>query len=232
MQEVARWISILGHPFVTATAMVLAGASGRGTAAAARNIAVFVAIAIVPIAILMIRQVRRGAWEHVDASNRRERPALYVVGISALVVWFGYTALTAPRSPLMRELIVTVTMLVLCAILTRWIKVSLHVTIAAFTATALVLYRSPIGWAIAVLVPLLIWSRLRLRRHKPIEVGLGLVIGICAGLALHYPVAVRDDRARSGANAFVRGEDAGEIERIGGADGDDPPIRRLLADLA
>jgi hypothetical protein len=233
MQEVARWISILGHPFVTATAMVLAGAGrGRGTAGVASSVAIFLLIAVVPIAVLMVRQVRRGAWEHVDASNRRERPTLYIVGISAVLAWFAYMAVTQPRSPWMRELVVTMIVLVLCAILTRWVKVSLHVTIAAFSATTLVIAGSPIGWAVAVLVPLLIWSRLRLSRHKPVEVALGLVIGICGGLALHYPVPVGDERAGGGADALIGRENAGQVQRIRCADGDDLAVGRLPANLA
>lgn len=225
MGQVARWVSIVGHPFVTATAMVLAS----GTV---RTVTAFVVIAIVPVAILMFRQVRRGAWEHVDASNRRERPILYIVGIAGALAWFGYLALTEPQSPLMRGLAVTMAMLLLCAILTRWIKVSLHVTFAAYSATALLFFGSPVGWAMAVLVPLLIWSRLRLGRHTLLEVALGLVIGVCAGVALHNPIAIRNERARGGANALIRGEDAGEVQRIGGADGDDLPVEGLAADLS
>lgn len=244
MQQVARWISIVGHPFVTATAMVLAsGTRSSGSAAIASTGAAFVLIAVLPVAILMIRQVRRGAWEHVDASNRRERPMLYIVGIAAVLVWFGYLALTEPRSPLMRGLVVTMVMFLACGILTRWIKVSLHVTFAAYSATTLVFFGSPAGWVIAALVPLLIWSRLRLGRHKPLEVVLGVAIGVSAGLALHYPISIGDESVRRSAdapavskrsesNGLVRSDDAGEVQRIGGADRDDPALAGLAADLA
>src|SRR5687767_277787 len=121
-------------------------ASGRRSQGAA---AAFILIVIVPVAFLMIRQVRRGAWEHVDATHRRERPLLYVVGIAAVLAWFAWLAVMQPRSPLMRGLVVTLMMLLLCAILTRWVKVSLHLTFAAYSATSLLFFRSPVGWAIA-----------------------------------------------------------------------------------
>src|SRR5687767_12172936 len=72
----------------------------------------------------------------------------------------------------------------------------------------------------------------RLRRHQAFEAVLGLVIGVVAGLALHDPIAIRDERAGGGPNALVGSEDPGKIQRIGGADGDDPAVGGLPADLA
>lgn len=91
----------------------------------------------------MWRQVRRGRWENVDASNR-------------------------------------------AALATRWIKVSLHMAFAALAATALALFRSPIGYLLLLALPALVWSRLILGRHTPLEVALGTIIGAGAGAALHY----------------------------------------------
>ena len=45
-----------------------------------RSVGIVVLFTIVPPGVLMWRQVRRGQWENVDASNRGERPILYVVG--------------------------------------------------------------------------------------------------------------------------------------------------------
>lgn len=178
MRKFARAVSILGHPFVTGSLTVLA------TSGARRGL-VFMLIAIVPVAILMVVQVRRGAWEHVDASNVRERPMLYLVGIVATAVAFGYLAYMQPHSPLTRAMGVALGMLVTLAIVTRWIKVSLHVTFAALSATLLLLLRLPLGWVMAALVPLLIWSRLQLQRHTRLEVALGLVAGVATGLLMH-----------------------------------------------
>ena len=76
----ARWISIVAHPFVMVAIMVAASALHSGTAEdALRSVALVGAVTLVPVAVLMIRQVRRGAWENVDASNRAERPILFAV---------------------------------------------------------------------------------------------------------------------------------------------------------
>ena len=173
----ARAISIAGHPFVTATVLMLASAR------AAWGVT-FMLIAIVPVAALMFVQVRRGAWEHVDASNRGERKTLYLVGIAAVLAALAYLVVTQPRSPMTRGVAITAATLLVLAILTRWVKVSLHVFFAALAATTLLDVRPPAGWALAAFVPPLIWSRLHLRRHTPLEVTLGLVAGIVAGLLI------------------------------------------------
>lgn len=174
----ARVISIVGHPFVTGTAIMLVRSGAKVGA-------LFFLIAIVPVAVLMFVQVRRGAWTHVDASNRGERPALYIVGIGASAAAFALIGLMHPSPVLLRAAGITLLMFTVFAVITRWVKVSLHVSIAALAATILVLAGSAVGWVIAALLPALIWSRLHLKRHTWLEVLVGLAGGIAAGLAIH-----------------------------------------------
>jgi hypothetical protein len=164
---VARAISIAGHPFVVATVMILA-TTGRRIGLA------FLAIAVVPLAVLMIVQVRRGKWEHVDASNRGERRSLYVVGLLVALLWVGYLAISARAVPW--RAVVVIAMLLACAVMTRWLKVSLHLFFAAMAAVVVI--------PMAVLVPPLAWSRLHLRRHTAAEVIAGAVMGGVTGLLL------------------------------------------------
>lgn len=142
---------------------------------------------ILPVAALTIIQVRRGAWANADASNPHERPLLYAVGIAGVLALICYLIGNGPHSILLRGALVALGLLLACAITTRWIKVSLHVAAAAFTATALILMGSPVGWIVAVILPLLAWSRLALGRHKPLELAMGLGFGILAGAAMHFP---------------------------------------------
>ena len=57
---------------------------------------------------------------------------------------------------------------------------------AALAATALALMRAPVGYVLLLALPLLVWSRLILRRHTPVEVALGTFIGAGAGGAIHF----------------------------------------------
>lgn len=183
----ARWLSLVFHPFVMVGVMVGAAAAARQTAAeAVRSVSTVVLFTIVPLALLMWRQVRRGRWENVDASNRAERPILYVVGGAGVVALLAYVFVIPQQSFMVRGVGATLGMMAVSALATRWVKVSLHMAFAALAATALVFVRSPIGYALLLALPALAWSRLILKRHTALEVALGTIIGAGAGAALHY----------------------------------------------
>ena len=184
---IARWLSIIFHPFVMVGVMVGTAAAARQTAGeAVSSIAIVALFTIVPLMVLMVRQVRHGAWDNVDASNRAERPVLYLVGGVALVALLAYLLVFRPQSFMLRGAAVTLGMMAVCAAATRWVKVSLHMAFAALAATSLALGRSPVGYALVMALPALLWSRLSLERHTPHEVALGAVIGAAAGAAIHY----------------------------------------------
>ncbi len=147
---IARWLSIVFHPFVMVGVMVGAAAAARQTAGeAVRSVGIVVLFTIVPLAVLMWRQVRRGQWENVDASNRGERPILYIVGGAGVLALLAYVVVIRQQSFMVRGVVATLGMMALSAAATRWVKVSLHMAFAALAATALALARSPIGYAAA-----------------------------------------------------------------------------------
>jgi membrane-associated phospholipid phosphatase len=183
MTGVARWLSLVAHPFVMVGVMVGTVAARRSSAGEAlRSVAIVLAFTVIPMLVLMVRQVRAGAWENVDASNRKERPILYLVcglGLAALV---AYSFLAGAQSFLLHGVVGTLAMVGVCALATRWIKVSLHMAFATLATTCLLLLPSRVGWVLLPLVPALAWSRLFLARHRPLEVILGTAIGLCAAL--------------------------------------------------
>jgi membrane-associated phospholipid phosphatase len=184
---IARWISIIFHPFVMVGVMVGSAAAARqGAEGALRAVAVVVLFTVVPLAVLMWRQVRRGRWQNADASNRAERPMLYIVGGIGLIALVAYLLLVRSQSYMLRGVVATLGMLAVCATATRWIKVSLHMAVATLAATALALARSPMGYMLLLVLPALAWSRLTLERHTPLEVALGTLFGAGAGAAIHY----------------------------------------------
>jgi membrane-associated phospholipid phosphatase len=182
---VARWLSIIAHPFVMVGVMVGAAVATRHSAGEAlRSVLIVAAFTIVPLLALMVRQVRAGAWKNADASNLSERPILYTVGGLGSIALLVYLLVAQPQSHLLRGAAGFVMMFAVCAAVTRWIKVSLHVAFAALAATTLLLIGSPAGWVLLPIVPALAWSRLALQRHRPVEVAVGAVIGVLAGVAI------------------------------------------------
>ena len=185
MNAVARWVSIVGHPFVMTMVMVLGTALHFGTPREAFRALLLVSlIALVPVAALMVRQVRKGSWTNVDASNRAERPLLFTVGIAALAMLLGAVLVFRPGSFLVRGTAGVLLMLAVCAVATRWVKVSLHMAFGALATTTLLYLGSPAGWALLAVMPALAWSRLALKRHGPAEVAIGLLVGTVFGYAI------------------------------------------------
>jgi hypothetical protein len=185
MALVARWVSLLGHPFVMVAVMVVVAALHFGTRAdALRALTVVTLFTLLPLAILMARQVRHGSWTNVDASERAERPLLFVVGLIGLAALLAYTFFFHPHSFLLRGGIGTLALLSVCAAVTPWLKVSLHMAFGALATATLLLLGSQVGWALLVVMPVLGWSHLALKRHRPSEVAAGALAGVGAALAI------------------------------------------------
>ena len=183
MTAVARWVSILAHPFVMIALLIAVPAMRQSSRTAESALVVAVAV-IVPIAVLMFGQVRRGRWSNVDASKQSERPLLFVVALAGLVAALGWLLLNDPQSFLVRGMFVVAAFLLVAAILTRWVKLSLHVAFVALTSTALCLIGSWAGYVLIGLIPVMCWSRVALGRHRPHELVVGLALGVVTGFAL------------------------------------------------
>lgn len=175
-RSLAQWVSIVAHPFVMVSVMAM-GASVR----AALLVAGFTTL---PLAIVMLVQVRSGRWDNADASHREERPLLFAVAGFGLLVLAMYLVLAQPASPLLRGLLPPVALLGGAALVNRWVKASLHVGFAVMAATTLILRGHVGGWALVPVVPALGWSRLALGRHSPAEVVAGGLLGLSASLLL------------------------------------------------
>ena len=116
----------------------------------------------------------------------RERPILFLVALATMAAVVGWLLLTNPQSFLIRGLLVTGALVAVSAVITRWVKVSLHMAFAAMAATAMTVMRSPVGYLLLAVVPVLAWSRLALGRHRPLEVALGAALGALAAGALFW----------------------------------------------
>jgi hypothetical protein len=164
--------------------LVAVPATRQSSGNALQAVLLVVIAVIVPIAVLMVRQVRCGRWSNLDASKPSERPVLFMVGLAGLVAVVGWLLLNDPQSFLMRGILVTAAFLLVAALVTRWVKLSLHVAFAALTATTLSLISSSVGYALIAVVPVVFWSRLALARHRVHELLVGLVLGVLTGIVL------------------------------------------------
>lgn len=178
---IARWTSILLHPFAVFAALSLLAAWRLDPPSLPRTaIGIMVAVAIVWAFVLQRR--RSGRWGTVDASERKERPLLYAL---ALLVAGGYWLWLGGRaSSTGNGVIAVIAMLCVAGVANRWIKLSLHMASLAFAGAAMLSLWPPAGIAALFVLPLLGWSRLRMARHTLPEVLGGTALGLLAGFAL------------------------------------------------
>ena len=178
---VARWISILLHPFAVFAALALIAAWRMDPASLPRT-AIGMAVAVAIVWAFVLQRRKSGRWGTVDASDRRERPVLYAL---ALAVSLGYWLWLGGRhSATSNGVLGSVAMLCVAGIANRWIKLSLHMASLAFAGVLLLALWMPAGIVALGLMPLLAWARLRMARHTLPEVIGGTALGLSVGIVL------------------------------------------------
>ncbi len=174
----ARLVSIVGHPFVLLTLLLLLPRLQSGTGDALRTTLAFIAMVIVPVAALIWRARTTGQWRTVDASDKADRPVLYATAIIVLVLVSAYFYFVVRSPTLVRGFITAALMMGVAAGVNRWIKISLHLAFACFAGVLLAKARLGYGVPVLLLVPALVWSRLVLSRHVLSETIAGGVLGL------------------------------------------------------
>ncbi|HYI11664.1 MAG TPA: hypothetical protein VEK57_21585 [Thermoanaerobaculia bacterium] len=170
----ARFLSTAGHPFVLVPLML---------AAATRNWVWTAAVSagmILPLLVITLRNVRRGTWSDPDVSRQDQRSGLYRVGLPLLAATAVLLYLLDASPAMMRGVAAVAAMLLLGVLGNRFLKISLHLMIAAYCAVIIGdLYPRTIPFLLIALAALA-WSRRKLERHTWMEVAVGTVIGAAA----------------------------------------------------
>jgi hypothetical protein len=132
--------------------------------------------AAIPFAYIL-RGVRRGRLTDHHIGRREQRVVPLLFGLASVVC--GLTPMVALRAP--RELIALVVAglvgLIVTITISHWWKMSIHMGVAAGSATILVLVFGPALFVVWPLLPLIGWSRIRLSDHTVAQVVAGAVIG-------------------------------------------------------
>jgi membrane-associated phospholipid phosphatase len=177
--RIARWISIVGHPF-TFVVLLVATSSWElhGGQHALRTTAIVIVAMLIPLGLFIWNRYSLGHWETVDASAPKDRPALYTASFLLLIPIGTYFILRDHSAEMVRGLAAVAILIGILAGLNRWIKLSVHLALATF-ATFIILRIAPtLGVALLIFLPILGWSRLVLSRHSPVEVVGGFLLGV------------------------------------------------------
>ena len=179
----ARGLSAAGHPLVLIPLTI---------AVATRSLRWALLVAgttVIPLALVIAINVRRGRWSDFDVSRQDQRSGLYYAGLPALLLAAVVLHFTGASARMMRGLLAGAAMMAAGLLGNRLLKISMHMMFAAFCAVVLadVDLRS-----LAVTVPFalaLAWARRTLNRHTWAEIAAGTAIGVAAGVFANWPVA-------------------------------------------
>ena len=184
---IARSLSILGHPLVVVPVALVTLVLHERTSSAALIVSTICGIAGFVLAF-SFWQVRRGQWQHIDASARAERRSLNLFLAIVLFLGAAVAFYQLPGPGLSLGLLLSGLLIVAVMFVSLWVKLSLHASFAAFA----VLLLWPLKlWCVALasLAALgICWSRVVLGRHTIVEVlggsFLGGLFGACFWLVL------------------------------------------------
>src|SRR5437016_8090848 len=184
---IARSLSILGHPLVVVPVAVATLVLHENTSSAVSIVSMICGIAGVVLAF-SFWQVRRGHWQHIDASARAERRSLNL--FLAIVLFLGAAAAfyQLPGPGLSLGLLLSGLLIVAVMFVSLWVKLSLHASFAAFAVLLLWPLKLSYVALASVAAVGICWSRVVLARHTIVEVLGGSVLrglfGACFWLLL------------------------------------------------
>lgn len=175
-EYIAYWISHLGSPpAVAAYAAIFTAVSIP--AAPWLWIGVFLFLSLVAPLLFLLWQLRRGEVTDIDIHFRQQRKWALLVTIAGFAItWIAMLVGDAP--PILRLLVGTglVEWSVIFVVTLRW-KISIHAASISGIATYLVWGFGMTAAPALLAVPVVGWSRVKLRRHTPAQVLAGIGLG-------------------------------------------------------
>lgn len=182
--RVARWVSDYLSPPVLAAASLVMVAIFAGSILVWVSIALFMVLAIGLPTLYVFWLVKRKMVSdfHIPIRRQRIRPMIFML-CSSLVSVFLLSLLHPPRFLMLLGLAALAQLLVIFLITLKW-KISGHAAaVSTFSALCWFLFGSFAG-LVFILVPIVIWARLRLKRHTPLQTLAGTVLGLLTLVAI------------------------------------------------
>lgn len=181
--EVAEVVSAVIHPLLFPL-FTIAAVNFRYTqdiVKAFMMVLLTLVIGAVPVSLLVLVQVKRGAWTDFDVSQRRQRYTLYPFTLLCLGLLMYVYYLQGAFYAVQCTLTLLIANVINSFVNLAW-KISAHATTAAACATLLWHFTPAWGPVATVGAALVGWSRVELRRHTRGQVLAGWVVGISSAL--------------------------------------------------
>jgi membrane-associated phospholipid phosphatase len=185
-EKIACWVSDYFSPPVMAAASLLMVAIYAGTAVIWRSISVFLLIGIGFPTLYVFWLVKKKMVSdfHIPIRSQRIRPMVFML-VTTVISIFLLMGLHTPRFVMMLSLAAFGQLVIIFVITLKW-KISGHAAaVSTFSALCWLFYGSLAGF-VFILIPIVIWARLRLKRHTPLQTLGGTVLGLLTLVVTMY----------------------------------------------
>lgn len=174
----ARYVSLVGHPFVALPASVGAISALRGGDVHAASV---LALVFVAVSLAILFGIWVGRFNNFDVSARERRPRFYLSLVGAmLVIAFGIR----DDADALGACLIASAVVGVCGVLNRWTKVSLHTAFALYAAGLWGAWSMGAAFVAMAIAALVAWSRVYLGRHSWSEIRAGAAVGLVGGAVL------------------------------------------------
>jgi membrane-associated phospholipid phosphatase len=129
-------------------------------------------------AIYVLIGVRQGKISDLEITNRSERAGPFLFGILSTIIGLSILLLTNAPKDLQTLLFLTGVSGIIMTVTTLWWKISIHASSLAGAATVLTILYGFVMLPTYLLVILVGWSRIVLRRHTVAQVVVGSLLSI------------------------------------------------------
>lgn len=182
----ARLISNLFSPPLIALACIVVTALATRSESSLFWILVFIALLIIPPTIFVLTLVHRGMVSDFHLNIREERAwPLFAIFAYATTVFLVMYLAGAPKLMLIVTAAAILQILLVLVITLRW-KISGHCTSAAGLAFLTVALYGENVIPLTLIVPIIAWSRIRLRRHTISQTLAGSFLGAATVIIILY----------------------------------------------
>ncbi len=190
---IARWISHVISPHIVG--VVLTSVMALKYSPDPVEVLLWL-IAVLPVLVFpplgyLFWLVRRGKLRDIYMPERETR----LRPLTFMMVW-ALTCLLLIRyweaPPLVEVFILAATVMIgILSLVTLFWKISFHGATITAAATATLLVAGSSAWPVMLLVPLVGWARVRLKRHTPRQVVFGSLIGALIALLIVHGALLR-----------------------------------------
>ncbi len=140
---------------------------------------------ILAVALFVVAGVMLGVFSNLDVSKREQRPLLFSFSAFAAFCYLLFLLVLDGPKILFIGFFAIVLGLTVIIIVNRWIKVSVHLATAAAALLFIGIVYKEYFFLLLSLVPLLAWSRIKMKEHTLAETIIGTILGVVITLIVY-----------------------------------------------